>query len=365
MGRKIAVVGTGAVGAYTGGHLARTGQDVTFIDPWPDHVEYMKANGLELSGVTEEERFTVPVRAMHLCEVESLARETPFDIVFVCTKSYDTAWSTAMIAPFLAPDGFVVSLQNCINEETIANIVGWGRTVGCIASVIAVSLDEPGHVRRSVPLGGERHTVFRVGEPHGRITSRVEEVAEMLRGADSSKATSNLWGERWSKLTANCMRNALSASTGLTSNECDERDTHRRLALRLAGETATIGRALGYDLEIIYGFEPDKLIAAAAGSNEAFAELDADLLERAKNAPAASKGHRPSMGQDVMKGRRTEIDYLNGFVVREGAKIGIDAPASAGITEVVRSIERREVKPNPDIVLPIPTGPAMRVPAAA
>ena len=120
MSRKIAVVGTGAVGAYTGGHLVRTGQDVTFLDPWPEHVEYMKTNGLELFGVTEAERFTVPVRALHLSELESLSREAPFDIVFVCTKSYDTAWSTTMIAPFLAPDGFVVSLQNCINEETIA-----------------------------------------------------------------------------------------------------------------------------------------------------------------------------------------------------------------------------------------------------
>ena len=247
MGRKIAVVGTGAVGAYTGGHLARTGQDVTFLDPWPEHVEYMKAHGIEIFGVTEAERFTVPVRALHLSELESLSREVPFDIVFVCTKSYDTAWSTTMIAPFLAPDGFAVSLQNCINEETIAGVVGWGRTVGCIASVISVELFEPGHVRRAVPLGGERHTVFRIGEPHGRPTARVAEVAEMLRAADSAKVTANLWGERWSKLTANCMRNALSAATGLTSREGDLRDDCRRLAIRLAAESAAVGRSLGYD----------------------------------------------------------------------------------------------------------------------
>ncbi len=350
MGRKIAIVGAGAVGAHVGGHLARTGRDVTFIDPWPEHVEYMKAHGIELSGVTEAERFTVPVRALHLCEVESLSREAPFDIVFVCTKSYDTAWSTALIAPFLAQDGFVVSLQNCINEETIAQVVGWGRTVGCIASVIAVNLYQPGHVRRFVPLGGERHTVFRVGEPHGRPTARVAEVAEMLRGADSAKVTTNLWGERWSKLTANCMRNALSAVTGLTSRDSDQHDVHRRLAIRLAGEAATVGRALGYDLEIIYGFEPDLLIAAAAGGNEAMDTLESELLERARNAPPGGEGHRPSMGQDVMKGRRTEIDWLNGFVVRRGAEIGLEAPANAAIAELVRRVERREVEPAPDLV---------------
>ena len=347
--KKIAVVGTGAVGAYAGGHLARSGQDVTFLDPWPEHVEYMKADGIEIFGVTEAERCTVPVRALHLCELESLAREAPFDVVFVCTKSYDTAWATTMIAPFLAPDGFVVSLQNCINEETIAGIVGWGRTVGCIASVISVELYAPGHVRRAVPLGGERHTVFRVGEPHGRPTARVSEIADMLRAADSAKVTTNLWGERWSKLTANCMRNALSAATGLTSYESDRRDACRRLAIRLAGEAAVIGRALGYDLEIIYGFEPDRLIAAVQGGNEAMNALESELLDRANKAEGG-KGHRPSMGQDVVKGRRTEIEWLNGFVVRRGAGIGIDAPANAGITGIVKRVERREVEPHPDLV---------------
>ena len=349
--KKIAVVGAGAVGAYTGGRLARTGQDVTFLDPWPEHVEYMKARGIEIFGVTEAERCTVaPVRALHLSELESLAREAPFDVVFVCSKSYDTAWSTTMIAPFLAPDGFVVSLQNCINEETIAGIVGWGRTVGCIASVISVELFAPGHVRRAVPLGGERHTVFRVGEPHGRPTARVAEVADMLRAADSAKVTTNLWGERWSKLTANCMRNAVSAATGLTSREGDLRDDCRRLAVRLAAESAAVGRALGFDLEVIYGFEPDRLVAAAGGNNEALDTLESELLDRARNAKGGGAGHRPSMGQDVMKGRRTEIDWLNGFVVRRAAEAGMEAPANAAITEVVKRVERREVEPHPDLV---------------
>ena len=241
----------------------------------------------------------------------------------------------------------MVSLQNCINEETIAGIVGWGRTVGCIASVISVELFEPGHVRRAVPLGGERHTVFRIGEPHGRATARVAEVAEMLRAADSAKVTTNLWGERWSKLTANCMRNAVSAATGLTSRESDLRDDSRRLAIRLAAESAAVGRALGYDLEVIYGFDPDLLVAAAGGSNEALDTLESDLLDRARNATGGGAGHRPSMGQDVMKGRRTEIDWLNGFVVRRGAEIGMEAPANAAITEVVKQVERREVDPAP------------------
>ena len=215
MGKRIAFVGAGALGGYVGGHLTRAGHDVTLIDPWPAHVERMRSHGIELTGTTAAERHTVRVNPMHVTDVQSLVKQKPIDIAFVAVKSYDTEWATLMIRPYLAPDGFVVSLQNCINEERIAQHVGWGRTVGCIASLIAVELYEPGRVKRTVPLGGDRHTVFRVGEPHGRVTRRIEEVAELLRAVDSAKITTNLWGERWSKLVVNSMRNGLSAATGL------------------------------------------------------------------------------------------------------------------------------------------------------
>ena len=353
MGKKIAVVGTGAVGAYTGGHLVRTGQDVTFLDPWPEHVEYMKARGIELFGVTTEaERFTVPVsERLHLSELESLSREAPFDIAFVCTKSYDTAWSTTMIAPFLAPDGFVVSLQNCINEETIAGIVGWGRTVGCIASVISVELFEPGHVRRAVPLGGERHTVFRIGEPHGRADRAGRGGGGDAPGGGQRQGHHQPVGRALVQA-----HRELHAERGLRRDRAHEpgggppgrqraasRSGSRRSRRRSGGPSATTSRSSTAS-------SPDLLVAAAGGSNEALDTLESDLLERARNAKGGGAGHRPSMGQDVVKGRRTEIDWLNGFVVRRGAEIGMDAPANAAITEVVKRVERREVEPHPDLV---------------
>ncbi|MGH8700575.1 MAG: ketopantoate reductase family protein, partial [Burkholderiales bacterium] len=214
MGKRIAYVGVGAVGGYVAGQMTRAGHDVTLIDPWPEHVESMRKNGLQLSGLTPSERHTVTVKALHLTDLQGVVKEKPFDIAFLSVKSYDTEWATLLIRQYLAPDGFIVSLQNCINEERIAQHVGWGRTVGCIASLIAVELYEPGRIKRTVPMGGDRHTVFRIGEPHGRVTRRVEEVAEMLRAVDSSKVTPNLWGERWSKLVINSMRNGLSAATG-------------------------------------------------------------------------------------------------------------------------------------------------------
>src|SRR3989440_10760085 len=125
MTKRIAIVGAGALGGYVGGTLAHLGHDVTLIDPWPENVETIRSRGLELDGMTPEERFTVKkAKILHLTEVQSLGR-TPIDVAMMAMKSYDTAWATHLIAPYLSPQGFIVSLQNCLNEETIAGIVGW------------------------------------------------------------------------------------------------------------------------------------------------------------------------------------------------------------------------------------------------
>jgi 2-dehydropantoate 2-reductase len=348
--KRIVFIGGGGVGAYTAAHLLRGGEDVTVFDPWPENVQAMNAKGIEVRGTTEQEHFIQAVEARPLSEIPQLPNEAPIDIAFMCMKSYDTAWATAMVAPYLAPSGFVVSLQNCINEETIAGVVGWGRTVGCIASLIAVDLHDPAEVRRNVPLGGENHTVFRVGEPHGRITERVEHIASLLRNADSAKTTTNLWGERWSKLAANAMRNALAASTGLAGNAGDADEGQRRFALRLAGETVKVGMAHGNVFEKVYGLEPTVLVEAVDGSASALKSLEDELLGRGIKT---GSGHLPSMGQDIRKKRRTEIDYINGFVADKGVEVGIETPANTAITQLVRRVERGEIAPSPEAIQPM------------
>src|SRR4029453_14938714 len=104
----------------------------------------------------------------HVTDAQQLAKEEPVDIAFVCMKSYDTAWATMLIGQYLAPDGYVVSLQNCMNEETIAGSGGWGKTLGCIASSITVNLPEPGLIHRGAGKGGRAHTVFLVEAGHQR-----------------------------------------------------------------------------------------------------------------------------------------------------------------------------------------------------
>jgi len=349
MSKRIAVVGAGALGGYVGGSLAHAGHDVTLIDAWPEHIETIRARGLELDGITPEEKFVVrAAKTMHIDEVQSLGR-LPVDVAIVAVKSYDTAWATALIAPYLAPQGFVVSLQNCLNEETIAGVVGWGRTVGTVASLISVDLHEAGRIRRTIAKGGAKHTVFRVGEPHGRITRRIQELTEWLSAVDSSKVTTNLWGERWSKLVQNGMGNGVTASTGLTSGECLRNPRIRSFQIRLGGEAVRVGQALGYDLEKIRGLEPERLARAAEGDAGALAEVEAILVPK-EGANPRGDIQRPSMAQDVLKGRRTEIDAMNGLIAAKGAALGIPAPSHAKLTAIVTQVERGERKPSPSLL---------------
>lgn len=341
MTKRIVFMGAGAVGGYVGGHMARAGLDVTLVDPWPDHIEAIKRDGLRLSGTQGDH--TVHPKALHLHEVQGLFKE-PVDIAFICTKSYDTEWATTMVAQYLKPHGVVVSLQNSINEERIAGIVGWGKVVGCIASTIGVDAFQAGHVMRTLQPGGASYTVFRVGEPHSRVTPRVQELADMLSNVDSAKVTTNLWGERWSKLTVNGMGNGISAATGMNSLAMTEREVTRRLSIRLGGEAVRVGQALGYELESIRGMPPEKWVDAADGDTAALEEIEGAMLAGMKRM---TESGRPSTGQDIIKGRRTEIAFINGLIAAKGEEIGVPAPAHAALTEVVQGVERGDLAPDP------------------
>lgn len=348
MGNRIAIVGAGAVGGYAGAYMAQAGEDVTFIDMWPENVEAMRTKGLRITHIRDVPEFTVPVKAIHLTELQATVKQKPFDIAFICVKSYDTAWATAMIQQYLAPGGFVVSLQNCMNEETIAGIVGWGRTLGAIASSITVELTEPGHVRRASGKGGKAHTVYRVGEVHGRLTERAKEIGRLTALSDSTHVTPNLWGERWSKLVTNGMANGLSACTGLISKDILLNDALRRFGARLGAEGVRVGQALGYQLEEIHHMDPEIIAGAGEGNAAATKEYDEHRIAEANKGGGA---HRPSMGQDMVKGRRTEIEFINGFIVDKAAPLGIPTPANAALTEIVKRVERGEIAPDPKHIL--------------
>ena len=160
------------------------------------------------------------------------------------------------------------------------------------------------------------------------ITPRLEMLVGWLSKIDSAKATTNLWGERWSKLVANAMGNGVAASTGMSIKEYMVQEPARHLSIRIAGESVRVGQALGYALEEINGFAPEVWDLAAqeleSGANDApnFQAVEAKLLA---NAAKAKEGARPSMGQDMLKGRRTEIEFINGLVERMIQWINLDA----------------------------------------
>jgi 2-dehydropantoate 2-reductase len=341
-GGHVAFVGAGAIGCYVGGRMALAGIDVTLIDPWGEHVDTIRRDGVTLSGTQGEAN--VRVHALHVHEVQRLI-EKPIDVAFVTVKSYDTEWSTLLVRDYLATSGFAVSLQNGINEERIARHLGWGRTLGCIASTIGVSLVGPGHAVRHYQPGGASYTIFRVGEVHGRITPRARAVAAMLRTVDSSEVTSDLWGERWAKVTANSMHNGLAAITGLTHLGIYSRREPRRVAIHLGAEAARVGRALGYNVAAIRDIPVDMLEEAARGDEQAFAATE----ERMQGwTVRMTEEGRPSTAQDVIKGRRTEIDAINGLVVESARDARIDVPYQRALLDLVKRVERRTLAAGPE-----------------
>ena len=350
MRKRIAVVGAGAVGGYVGASLAHAGHDVTMIDPWPAHVEAIRAHGMNLYGMTEAERRTVQVPTMHLTEVQGLAKQRPIDIALISVKSFDTIWAVQMIRQYLSSAGIVVSMQNCVNEERVASVAGWGRTLGIIVGGgVGVDLYEPGHIRRG--YAKRPHvTSFYVGEPSGRITKRAEELAAIMNDVDAAKATDNLWGERWTKLCVNGMRNGVSAATGMGGNARDRHDAVRRVCIQLGGESVRVGQKLGYKLGPIGTLPPEALARAAEGDRAAIDEIEGLMVGGTDEGLRASY-QRPSMAQDMAKGRRTEIELMNGFIADEGARVGVPAPTHEMLTRQVLRVERGEIPPRPENVL--------------
>jgi len=335
MFEKLAVLGTGAIGSIIGAYLTRAGRDIALIDMWPAHVEQMRRGGLKVTAVDAEE-FQTPVTAVHLGEVAAL--RTRFDAVFLAVKSYDTAWAATFIAPYLNPHGVVVSAQNSINEDQLGAVLRFPRILGCVAT-LGAGLYEPGHVTRTTPPS---RPPFTVGEVTGLASPRAKVIAELLSAVGPTKITGNLWGERWSKLTTNSMLNALASITLMNNAELRQAPEVFDITVQIAGEAITVAQALGVHVEPINGIAPALYLDAARGKG--LEVLRAKWVEGGRSVGAG----RPSLLQDVLKGRRTEIDYLNGLVARKGREVGIPTPMNDVVITVTKQVESGEIKPGPE-----------------
>ncbi len=346
MHKKIGVLGAGAIGGAIGAYLIREGYDVTLIDQWAEHIEKIRSDGLKVTDVRGE--FTVTARALHLSDLCNLPE--PFDIVYLSVKSYDTPWSTHFIEPHLKPTGFILPAQNSLNDEVVAGIVGFNRVVGCVPS-IRVAMYEPGHIIRTDSMTSHN---FDVGELSGTITPRVLEIVNTLSVIGQSEATTNIWGARWSKLVVNCMMNTLAGLIGPAFSSLTEEqgDITGLIRVVAGGEVIRVAHSLGITLKPVWGI-PAEEFAAAKTKNDIAALKDklAAALQKIYSTPEQAKKlgvpSRPSLLQDVMKGRQTEVDYLNGLVVQKGEETGVPTPMNRAIVESMKKLANREITSEP------------------
>jgi 2-dehydropantoate 2-reductase len=335
---NVAVVGAGGVGAYVGGWLSRT-LSVTLVDGWREHVEVIQADGLTIDDARGRTVFRP--RAVHISEIAS-AESAPFDIALICVKSYDTVDAVELIAPYLRDTGLFVTLQNGMNEDTIAEVVGAGRVLGAVVTGISVSLDAPGHVLRSVARKDADKPVFLVGGITSAGTQQAAAVADLFGGVDAAAVTLDLRLERWQKLSANCVINGPCALLGATTPQLMRETAVHPFLAALALETVEVGTGLGYGVNAVFGFSAPRLRAVIEGEQSERTDFANKMAHLSAQLTDSSV---PSTAQDIRRGRRTEIDSLNGYVVAKANLTGCSLPANQFVVDGIRMIEDGSLAP--------------------
>ncbi|MDH3739347.1 MAG: 2-dehydropantoate 2-reductase [Alphaproteobacteria bacterium] len=329
MDKKIAVLATGANGSCIAADLTRAGLDVSIIDQWAVHIEEMRANGLTIR--TKQEDYNVAVQAYHLSDVCTLNEK--FDIVLLTSKAYDSRWLTEFIKPYLADDGLLVAVQNCMTAEMIGDIVGLERTVGCVVE-LSSQLFEPADITRNTE---KARTWFGLGAFDPAHADRVEDVAEVLRHAGNVDITDDILSAKWMKLIVNAMTMALKAILGTTNEQVFKMPGAREMFLRSGEEALAAGQLLDYKVVPIFGLGPEDV--------ENTNSLLETLLEKITHdvGPTALN----TVLQDHMKGRYSEIDMINGLIAEEGRQRGKSTPVSDALVEITKRIHTGELKPDP------------------
>jgi 2-dehydropantoate 2-reductase len=330
MSQKIAVLGTGANGSSIAANLIEAGRDVVLIDQWPAHVEAMRGSGVRITMQASE--LHVPVRAYHLCDVATFTE--PFDVVLLVMKAYDTRWACELIKPHLASDGLLIGMQNGMVAGDIADVVGTERTIGCVVELSA-EMFTPGLVKRNTPPS---RTWIGLGSLGGGTEARLAEMQALLSPVGKVDIKPNILAAKWSKLVVNAMCLGPFGMVGLTLYDGLNLPGMRELIIEIGEEAMRVGHDLGHPIEPIFGLTAADL----AGSNRPAEKLFDTLVSHV--GPSRS---RNTVLQDLLKGRASEVDMINGLVVEESERRGYSAPANARVVELVQQIEAGALKPDP------------------
>lgn len=297
---SVAVMGAGAVGCFYGGMLARAGHHVTLIGR-PQHVQAILARGLRMQTLTFDE--AVPLAAS--TEASAVAGA---DVVLFAVKSPETETAGEQMRPHLAPGALVLCLQNGVDNAERLRAVLPGVQVAAAVVYVATEMAGPGHLRHH----GRGELVI---EP----SSRSAEVARALAAADvPTEISDNVRGALWAKLILNCAYNALSAVGRIPYGELVQRPGVLDVMRDVVAECRAVAAADGVTLP---------------------GDVDAAVRRIAQTMPAQYS----STAQDLMRGKPSEIDHLNGFVVRRGEALGVPTPANRVLWAMVKLVE---VPPN-------------------
>ena len=318
-GPRIAVFGAGANGGAIAAALHGAGLDVTAFDPWPAHVEAIRRDGLsvERAGVAR----TTPVAARHLCE---LAEPTaPFDLLVLGVKAYDTRWSCELLRTHLAESGTVVAVQNGVTLDEVSAVFGADRSVGAVVEV-AANLFEPGRIVQEAPLW------LALGGETPAAQARAAAAAELLGAAATTTTTDEIRSAKWMKLVANACELVPSAILDLPLAEAIARPGVYDAMLAIGQEALDVALASGRRIVPIFAPDPPP----EALTREGYVRHLLGVVLDAYTLPTTLT----TVLQDWRKGRRAEIDDLNGLVVRAAG--GAErAPLNHRVASLARAIE--------------------------
>ncbi len=329
--KRIAFLGTGAQGASIAADFALAGLDVTFIDQWPAHVEAMREHGITVNLPTRV--LHAKVKALHLCQVAEI--KEPFDVVFLVVKAYDTKWACELIKPVLAEDGLIVGLQNGMTHEDIAAILGRERTIGAVIE-IASNMWTPGVTTRQ---NDHDESWFAMGALDPKTQPRVEAVADLLRHSGTVEVVDDIRSAKWMKLVVNAAELIPSAIVDTALNDA-ARAPGMLEVMRAAGyEAMQAALADGATIMPIIGMPP-------VMSNHPERYVD-QIFDKVLSTFSREDTLTTSL-QDWRKGRRAEIQEVNGWVVDILEKHGRLAPVNKRVVEIALDIEAGRLAAKPD-----------------
>jgi len=318
----ITVYGAGAIGGTTGAALARAGHDVLLVDSAAPHVEAINAHG-----ITIERRDGVTTTRVPAVTPDGLGRDLA--LVLLAVKSHHTADVLRDLAPRLAPDGTIVSLQNGLSEEQIAAVVGAARTVGCLVNW-AADWVAPGRILH----GG--HGAFVLGELDGRITPRVRELAALLSAVEETPVTDNIWGYKWAKLIYGALLFATAVVDAHVYEVVERSPGVKDALVSIVGEGIAVADKAGVRVLAFDEFDPAWYRAALAGDvaarDHAMAAIAAHYRQHTKT--------KTGIWRDLaVRKRKTEVDGQLGMLARKGEALGVAMPLTRRLAELIRDLE--------------------------